>query len=96
MAPGALRDKGGGVKDREFLAWAIDTREPDGSYLGRYYWFDGHSLKIQSHMEGNVFALFMTREIARMYLVRAKGPKDRGLYPRARVQRVRVTLRANP
>ena len=80
------------IEERTFFAWAIDTREPEGGYLGRYYWFDSKSPQIPAYMEGNVFALFTTRQLARTYLPVAKGPKERGKYPRARVQRVMVTL----
>lgn len=37
-------------------------------------------------------ALFGTRREARDHLPRVKGPADRGLYPNARVVRVRVTV----
>ena len=70
-------------------AWAVDTNEPKGSYLGIYA-FDPHT-KTEAWQDGCRVALFRTRDEARMELkkVHARAP---AYFSKATVRRVTMTL----
>ena len=71
-----------------FLAWAIDLNTAEGHGLaGRYFWARDN---IPTHLEGCLIALFTTRKVARLARDQAK---QSGIYPKARVARVKVTIK---
>ena len=80
----------------QFNAWAINTMSEEGhSWLGRYWRFKDMPPRLPEHMEGCHVALFKTRKIARENLKSVRGePNDGKFYafPKARVERVRITI----
>ena len=75
---------------RELKAWAISTGEPRAGLIGHLR-FD-HIAPIAPWHKGVPLSLFCTRALARAHLPRIKGPSERGLYPRAKVVPVRVSI----
>lgn len=73
----------------EFKAWAVDTNQPKGSYLGIYA-FDPHT-KTENWQDGCRVALFRSREDGRSELkkIRARAP---GYFPKASVRRVVIRI----
>jgi len=74
------------------LGWAIGTGEEKDRYLGGL-WF---SREDPTHHQGFRIAVFETRTQARAALAVVKGPADCGKFPKARIVRVRVTLKEKP
>lgn len=73
--------------EKEFLAWAINTRSSEcHGFLGRYAFYDD----IPLHMEGCKVALFKTRKEAKEALAEEK--QGYNPFPRECVSRVRVTI----
>jgi len=71
-----------------FNAWAINTCSDEGhGLIGRYWWFEGNSPVIPTHLEGCKVALFKTRKIARINLTQVKRA-----FPEAKVIKVEVAI----
>lgn len=74
------------MKGKTFLAWAIDLNTAGGHGLaGRYFW----GYDIPKHLKGCLISLFETRKVARQARDQAKLG---GVFPKARVARVKVTI----
>jgi len=70
------------------IAWVIECQP--GLLIGPL-WFMREGSD-QGQLSGYRSAAFRTRDAARLALKLVKGPADRGLYPKARIQRVLVYL----
>jgi hypothetical protein len=80
------------MKVEHFRAWAIDTKSNEGhGFIGRYWNFENVFHLLPVHLEGCKIALFSTRKTALENLPKVR----RGAFPKARVVRVSVTIKAS-
>lgn len=83
-----------GAKSRTFYRWAITTDSHRLIGVGR---FIGAGRRLESVTTKYPYListmLFRTRQEARGALPHVKGPKERGLFPDARVVRVSVLIK---
>ena len=76
------------MKQKQFLAWAIDLNTKEGhGFAGRYFF----GKPVPEHMEGCETALFKTRVVARETLGYVR---EGNVFPNARAVRVEVTIKA--
>ncbi len=77
------------MKAKEFLAWAIDTKSPEGhNLIGCYWGFNNQPPKIPVQFRGCQVALFQVRKLAREAL-----PCVRISFPEAQAVKVIVEIR---